>query len=96
MTRAEKFRHFIHRALSLATIHEQIIPLPHSAVSTPMKLLGCRRFRNAEKVERAACELLQTQQSDFYLEGVFQSCPVRINPTNLLWNYFKNNYDSVD
>jgi hypothetical protein len=55
-----------------------------------------RRFRNAEKVKTAACELLQTQQSDFYPEGVFKSCPVSIKPTNLLWNYLKNNYDSVE
>jgi hypothetical protein len=61
-----------------------------------MERLEGVRFRNAEKVEMAACELLQTQQSDFYPEGVFKSCPVSIKPTNLLWNYFKNNYDSVE
>jgi len=38
-----------------------------------MERLGSRRFRNDEKVEMAACKLLQTQQS----EGDSKSCPVR-------------------
>jgi len=56
-----------------------------------MERLGSRRLRNDEKLEMAASELLQTQQS----EGDSKSCPVRIKPTNLLWNYFKNNHDST-
>jgi hypothetical protein len=68
---------------------------PSTTLSTPTERLGGRRFRNDEKVGMATCELLQTQQSDFYHEGVFKSCPVNIKPINFLWNYVKNNYDLV-
>jgi hypothetical protein len=78
----------MHRALSLANIHEKHISLPHASDINSGGTLGRSTVRNAEKVEMAACELLQTQQSNFYREGVFKTCPVSIKSTNMLWNYF--------
>jgi hypothetical protein len=70
------------------------------AESTLKQRLESRRFHNNEEVEMAACELLQMQQSDFYLDGIFtlSACLHEMDSGNiacLIYQKYSDNTCSV-